>query len=84
MPRPSRRPAVPVVVRRPRGRPRKTSLPAACFAPIRLADAAGARPDFACAFELLFPDGLALRAARDADPAVFERLAVCLRQRGEG
>jgi hypothetical protein len=67
---------------RPRGRPRKNPLPAARFAPIRLADALDARPG-AFAFELLFPDGLILRASGDADPAAFERLVGRLRRRAE-
>ena len=75
---------VAAAIRRPRGRPRKNPSPAPRFAPLRLSDALGVRngpAPFACAFELLFPDGLALRVARDADPAALERLVVALRHR---
>jgi hypothetical protein len=33
------------------------------------------------AFEIAFPDGVALRAGAGADPAVLERLALALRRR---
>ena len=85
MPRTPRN-AVSIVAARPRGRPRKTALPLTRFAPIRLADANDPRPDaapFACAFEMLFPDGLVLRAAGGVDPVVLGRLAQHLRGRGE-
>ena len=78
--------AVSAALVRPRGRPRKEAFPAARFAPIRLADAAGVRRDaapFACDFELGFPDGLVLRVARDAEPAALERLVRQLRRLGE-
>jgi hypothetical protein len=73
-------------IKRPRGRPRKTAPAAARFAPIRLAQALGApsgAAPFTPAFELLFPDGLALRVARDANPAALERLVGQLRRRGD-
>ena len=85
MPRPIQFPGA--TIARPRGRPRKTAAPAEStvrFAPIRLSNAIGARTNsmpMSIAFELLFPDGLALRIAPGADPAALERLVVHLRRR---
>jgi hypothetical protein len=83
MPCPSRYSADTVAPRRPRGRPRKNALPAASaarFAPIRLAGASSGAASFACAFEVVFPDGLTLRVARHADFAELERLLALLRR----
>ena len=64
---------------RPRKRQRK-----ARFAPIRL-DGAAAAPHIPAplgtAFEVLFPDGLILRVARDADPVTLEQFFRRLRRR---
>ena len=78
MSRPSLPTAAPVA--RPRGRPRKTSLPPARFAPIDLTGAIDSRPMVA-AVELLFPDGLTLRVSRDADPVAIEQFLSRLRHR---
>ena len=75
--------AVAAPVPRPRGRPRKVASSPARFAPIHLADVA-ARPDPAAmvsAIELHFPDGLTLRATRDADPIALELFLSRLRRR---
>ena len=69
---------------RPRVRSRKPPVKPR-FAAIRLGDpTVGARPvpvQMAADFELLFPDGLILRVARDADPVTLEQFFRRFRRR---
>ena len=76
-------PRTPRIGSRPLGRPRKTP-PSVRFAPVRLDDTVGARhppAPMAAVFELVFPDGLILRVARDADPVALEQFFTRLRRR---
>jgi len=69
-----------------RGRPGKKLPSAPRFAPIRLdgVDGIGHGPaPFTAAFEIAFPDGSVLRAARDADYIALEGLVRYLRRRGD-
>jgi hypothetical protein len=80
----SRTSKVAVVANRPRVRRRKPSGKAR-FAAIRLDDSVvGARPTsvpMTTAFELVFPDGLTLRVAHDADPVTLEQFFRRFRRR---
>jgi hypothetical protein len=70
----------------PRGRPRKNIATPVRFASIRLDHATNTQNNTTPSghpLELLFTDGLLLRATRDADPETIARLARHLRQRGE-